>query len=148
MKDEKSYLNIRDFSRTIINAALSFEKIISVAVAFDPTGHAASAWAIISLSLTVSHIKTIRVAQLMRDWKHRWLKVSESSAYLAEVLTRFAYIETKFHRKRARGKDVIRDAIIRTHKAILQYVAEIMVPQNLSSGRRILDSIAAATSDT
>jgi hypothetical protein len=40
----------------IINAALSFNDIISAVAAFDPTQHAASAWAIVSLGLTVCNV--------------------------------------------------------------------------------------------
>jgi hypothetical protein len=45
--------SIRESSRRIINAALSFRDIISAVAASDPTHHAASAWAIVSLGLTV-----------------------------------------------------------------------------------------------
>jgi hypothetical protein len=45
--------NLRSSCQKIINAALSFKDIISSVAAFDPTHHAASAWAIVSLGLTV-----------------------------------------------------------------------------------------------
>jgi hypothetical protein len=48
-------INLRHLSRKIINAALSFKDIMSAVVTFDPTNHAASAWAVVSLALTVSH---------------------------------------------------------------------------------------------
>lgn len=57
---EKQYENfqrkdgkLRESSQKIINAALSFKDIISAVAASDPTHHAASAWAIVSLGLTV-----------------------------------------------------------------------------------------------
>jgi hypothetical protein len=37
----------------ILNSALSFQDVINNAVRFDPTGYASSAWAIVSLGLTV-----------------------------------------------------------------------------------------------
>jgi hypothetical protein len=43
----------RESSQKIINAALSFKDIIGAVAASDPTQHAASAWAIVSLGLTV-----------------------------------------------------------------------------------------------
>lgn len=49
-------IDLRKVSRNIIDAALSFKEIISAVVSFDPTGHAASAWAVVSLGLTVSHV--------------------------------------------------------------------------------------------
>jgi hypothetical protein len=58
---EKQYENfqqradgrLRDSSHKVINAALSFKDIIGAVAASDPTHHAASAWAIVSLGLTV-----------------------------------------------------------------------------------------------
>ena len=47
---------IRTCSRNILNAALSFKDIVGAAATFDPTQHAASAWAIVSLGLTVCYI--------------------------------------------------------------------------------------------
>jgi hypothetical protein len=47
---------LRTSSRKIINAALSFKDIISAVATFDPTQHAASAWAVVSLGLTVCYI--------------------------------------------------------------------------------------------
>jgi len=52
-------INLRKQSERIINAALSFKEIISTVANFDPTHHAASAWAVISLGLTVSHCEKI-----------------------------------------------------------------------------------------
>lgn len=46
-------VNIRKVSQRIIDATLSFKEVISAGVACDPAGHAASAWAILSLGLTV-----------------------------------------------------------------------------------------------
>jgi hypothetical protein len=50
-------IDLRQLSWKIINAALVFKEIIGVGAACDPTGHAASAWTIVSLGLTVSHEK-------------------------------------------------------------------------------------------
>lgn len=60
---------IRTSSRKIINAALSFNDIIRAVAAFDPTQHAASAWTIVSLGLTVSntHQQIIKVPDLLSD---------------------------------------------------------------------------------
>lgn len=50
-------IDMRKLSHKIINAAFTFKEIISSIVAFDPTHHAASAWAVVSLGLTVSRYK-------------------------------------------------------------------------------------------
>lgn len=49
----KEDINIRNTAHKILDATLSFKDIISAIAAFDPTNHASSAWAIVSLGLTV-----------------------------------------------------------------------------------------------
>lgn len=49
----KEDINIRDTAHRILDATLSFKDIISAIAAFDPTNHASSVWAIVSLGLTV-----------------------------------------------------------------------------------------------
>ena len=49
----KEDINIRDIAHRILDATLSFKDIISAIAVFDPTSHASSAWAIVSLGLTV-----------------------------------------------------------------------------------------------
>lgn len=49
----KEEINIRDTAHKILDATLSFKDIISAIAAFDPTNHASSAWAIVSLGLAV-----------------------------------------------------------------------------------------------
>jgi hypothetical protein len=44
---------IRATAHKILNSALSFKDVVSNAAKFDPTGYASSAWAIVSLGLTV-----------------------------------------------------------------------------------------------
>lgn len=49
----KEEINIRDIAHRILDDTLSFKDIISAIAAFDPTNHASSAWAVVSLGLTV-----------------------------------------------------------------------------------------------
>lgn len=58
-------IDIRRVSRKILDAALSFKDVITAVVAFDPTHHAASAWAVVSLGLTVSHVTIIQSGRLI-----------------------------------------------------------------------------------
>ncbi|KAB8238710.1 WD40-repeat-containing domain protein [Aspergillus alliaceus] len=138
---EKQYQNhqqradkrLRESFQKIINAALSFKDIVDAVVAFDPTYHAASAWAIVSLGLTVAQ-------------NHHDLQVAlfESSEYLADVLAQCAYIEDQFYingdggRKRDLG-----NAMIRLYRAILHYTAQIRTAQDPSTGRKLLDCVTA-----
>ena len=45
----------RGIAKEIFNAAYSFKDVIGAGVGLDPTQHAASAWAVVSLALNVSH---------------------------------------------------------------------------------------------
>lgn len=49
----KEDIKLRDVGQRILDATLSFKDIISKVAVFDPTGHALSAWGIVSLGLTV-----------------------------------------------------------------------------------------------
>lgn len=50
---DKGKSRIKEPAQKIIKAVLSFQDLIQAAVAFDPTGHATSVWAVVSLGLTV-----------------------------------------------------------------------------------------------
>lgn len=46
-------INLRDCAERILGAAMKASNIISTAVSFDPTGHASSAWMVISFGMSV-----------------------------------------------------------------------------------------------
>jgi hypothetical protein len=52
-KEDQNKNGIRATAYRILNSALSFQDVVSNVVRFDPTGYASSAWAIVSLGLTV-----------------------------------------------------------------------------------------------
>ncbi|KAE8362697.1 WD40 repeat-like protein [Aspergillus caelatus] len=128
------YIDLRKLSRNIIDAALSFKDIIGAVVAYDPTHHAASAWAVVSLGLTMAKNRLE-----LRD------ALFGSSEYLADVLTRCAYVEKKIYRNNSKERAEIGRAIIGVYKRILQYAAEVLTTQEYSTGRRIQDSVTAIT---
>lgn len=47
-------IDIGDYAEKILGAALKASEVISFAVSFDPTGHASSAWTVISFGMNVS----------------------------------------------------------------------------------------------
>jgi hypothetical protein len=55
-KEDPRKDNTRETARKILNCVLSFQDVVNNAVKFDPTGYASSAWAIVSLGLTVGHL--------------------------------------------------------------------------------------------
>ncbi|PYI20500.1 YVTN repeat-like/Quino protein amine dehydrogenase, partial [Aspergillus violaceofuscus CBS 115571] len=122
----------RKTSRKILDAALSFKDIIGAVAALDPTQHAASVWNIVSLSLT-----------LAKNYSQSRDSLFESSEYLADVLTYSAFVEQNFHEKTKKIFDncLVEDALIRLHKAILCYVAQIRKFQEASVGEKVLNTV-------
>ncbi|KAL3428820.1 hypothetical protein BDV09DRAFT_203834 [Aspergillus tetrazonus] len=133
-KSTREDIDIRELSRKIINAALSFKDIVNTAVSFDPTHYAASAWAVISLGLSMT--------QNQLDLQDALFKSSE---FLADVLSRCAYIENNFYRDNTTAKSEIERAIIEIYKEILRYAAELLALQNASVRQRIVNSITPIT---
>ncbi|KAL4862351.1 hypothetical protein BDV12DRAFT_203139 [Aspergillus spectabilis] len=132
---QKANGKFRASCQKIINAALSFKDIISAVAAFDPTQHAASAWTIVSLGLTVT-----KNYSDLRD------ALFESSEYLADVLAQCAFIEKNFYLNSNVGvKDDLGNAMVRLYRAILYYTAQIRKAQDPSMGRKLLDCVTAIT---
>ncbi|KAI9036194.1 WD40 repeat-like protein [Aspergillus affinis] len=127
-------IDFRKVSRKILNAALSFKDVITAVVAFDPTHHAASAWAVVSLGLTIAQNRLD-----LRD------ALFESSEYLADTITRCTYIEQRFYRNSSKEKIEIGRATIRVYTAILRYAAELLATQQPSIGKRVLISVIPLT---
>ncbi|KAL4980453.1 hypothetical protein BDW66DRAFT_147394 [Aspergillus desertorum] len=123
-------IDFQKVSRKILNAALSFKDIVSTVVFFDHTHHAASAWAVVSLGLSMTQNRLD-----LRD------ALFESSEFLAGVLSGCAYIENNCHQNNTAGKSEIERVTIEFYKAILRNAAELLAVQNASVGRRILDSL-------
>ncbi|KAL4862580.1 hypothetical protein BDV12DRAFT_41942 [Aspergillus spectabilis] len=126
---------LRECSQRIINAALSFQDVISAVAASDHNHYAASAWAIVSLGLTI--------AQKRYDLRSA---LFESSEYLADLLAQCSYIEHKFYIKGNVEKNHDLDnAMIRLYKAILHYTAQIQIAQDPSSGGKPLNCVTTIT---
>ncbi|KAL4977899.1 hypothetical protein BDW66DRAFT_149628 [Aspergillus desertorum] len=122
---------LRKCCEKIINAALSFKDIIGAVAASDPTSHAASAWAVVSLGLTI--------AQNHHDLRSA---LFESSEYLADVLAQCAYIQDKFYvNGNVKIKRDLSNAMIKLYRAVLHYTAVIRIAQGPSAGRKLLDFV-------
>ncbi|KAH3293674.1 hypothetical protein KXV87_007259, partial [Aspergillus fumigatus] len=126
--------DLRKLSRKILIAALSFKDVVNTVVSFDPTHHAASAWAVISLGLSMTQNRLDLQDALF-----------ESSEFLAEVLSGCAYIETTFYQNGPIAKSKIESATVGIYKAILRYAAEVLTAQNAGVGRKILYSVTPIT---
>ncbi|KAH1596333.1 hypothetical protein KXX44_006640 [Aspergillus fumigatus] len=130
---------IQATANKILSSAQSFQDVVSNAVKFDPTGYASSAWAVVSLGLTMAK-------------NHADLREAlfDSSGYLADLLARCAFIEEHFYRGSGPGT-VTRNtenerSILRVYVAILRYSAEVRRAQQFNKGQDIVESITAVTS--
>ncbi|GMG17252.1 unnamed protein product [Aspergillus oryzae] len=125
----------RKYSRNIIDAALSTKDIIGAVATFDPTQHAASAWAIVSLGLTMT-----------KNYRDQRDALFESSDYLADVLAQCAFVEQNFYREgRSGNQQDLGNILIRLYRAILYYIAEVQQTQSASKGKKLRDCVSAIT---
>ncbi|KAJ5908983.1 hypothetical protein N7495_001665 [Penicillium taxi] len=128
---QKSDDTIRKSSQKIINAVLSFKDIITAVAALDPTQHAASAWTVVSLGLSMT-----------QNYQNARNALFESSEYLADVLAQSAFIERKFYLDgHPDTRDHVRSVMISLYRSVLHYSAQIRNAQESSMGRILLDSI-------
>ncbi|KAE8132446.1 hypothetical protein BDV38DRAFT_275126 [Aspergillus pseudotamarii] len=136
-KKEGGKHGIRATAEKILDSVLSFQDIVSNIAKFDPTGYASSAWAIVSLGLTMAKNHADRKGALF-----------DSAGYLADLLSRCAFIEEQFYGDRNPvivniGKE---RSIVRVYVAILRYSAEVRRVQQSNKGKDIAESITAITS--
>ncbi|KAL2825731.1 hypothetical protein BDW59DRAFT_161407 [Aspergillus cavernicola] len=129
--------DVRATAHKILDCALSFQDVVDNAVKFDPTGYASSAWAIVSLGLTMAKNHAD-----LRD------ALIDSSGYLADLLACCAFIEDQFYRGvEAPITNVEKKrSIVRVYVAMLQYSAEVRRAQQFGKGKDIVESITAGTS--
>ncbi|GKZ38615.1 hypothetical protein AbraIFM66950_010924 [Aspergillus brasiliensis] len=125
---------LRDAASKILAATLSCKEIISAIVVFDPTGHASSAWTVVSLGLTMT--------QNYRDQQMAWF---QSSAILTDTLARYAVVEKLYRDESSELNDKIEDAILRVYIAVIKYAAEAMTIYRSSIGKRLVHSVVALT---
>ncbi|GLA12591.1 hypothetical protein AnigIFM62618_008538 [Aspergillus niger] len=128
----KSDTRISEGARAILNAALALQSNISALVASDPTGHASSAWAVISLGLTIT--------QNYREQQDVWL---QSSGFLSDTISRASLIEARFYQDAgSETKEAMKDALVQTYLNILRYSAEVMRIYGSGTSKKILKTIS------
>ncbi|OJJ29741.1 hypothetical protein ASPWEDRAFT_32979 [Aspergillus wentii DTO 134E9] len=132
LKRENS-TQVRKHAGTILNAAFILQDSISKVVGCDPTGHASTAWAVVSLGLMMT--------QNYRDQQDAWF---QSSAFLSDVLSRNTLIEIHYYRNdNPATKDGIKNALVQLYLSILRYSAEVMKIHQSNTGKLLLKSIFA-----
>ncbi|KAL4968453.1 uncharacterized protein BDV14DRAFT_196758 [Aspergillus stella-maris] len=129
-------INVRDVAGKILNSAIHCSEIIKGVAALDPSGHAASAWGIVSFGLMMT-----------KNNMEQKEAVFESSGFLAEILARYTVLD---HHCRIQGlpsSDGLDSAIVQVYKALLEYSAEVERQQSAGKLDRMMNSIFSV-SDT
>ncbi|KAL3431437.1 hypothetical protein BDV09DRAFT_150739 [Aspergillus tetrazonus] len=104
---------IKEPAQRIVRAVLNFQDSIQKALAIDPTGHATSVWAIVSLGLTVT--------QNYRTQKEALL---ESCAFLTNIITRYNFVEDEY-RKNPTTDEHVETALVQVYVAVLTFAARV-----------------------
>ena len=125
-------VNIRDQAKNVLTSILRFKKLIDTGVAFDPTGHASSAWAILSLGL-----------QMTQNNIDRLQSVFDTSEVLTDTLARYAFIEAHYRDREFDDSIQLERTVIDVYVAILEYCAEIVHQSQLKVPGRALQSLSA-----
>ena len=133
-RNGKDDINVRDEAKKILSAALAFKSLIGSAVAFDPTGHASTAWTVVLFGL-----------QLVQNDQDRIETLFKSSAFLANLLARYANIETHYLDQSIKDVDRLEMAIIDVYVAILEYSVAVKTSSDQKAFKRTVVAVQALT---
>lgn len=115
--------DIRAASEKIFGYASKAKDVVSTAVSFDPTGHASSAWTIVSFGMSIVQNSLDR-----RD------AVFASSEFLTEHLTYFALIDANYRDKDVGTDSNVDQALVRVYSAMLSFTAEVRKARDENGG--------------
>ena len=101
-------------------------------MAFDPSGYASKAWAIVAFSLS-----------LAQNDQDRTEKILESSAFLSSLLARYSSIEAQYLSRSLKDSSNLRQAIIEVNVATLEYAAEVNAAKQAHVAKRTLQAFQA-----
>lgn len=134
-KREGGTFHFRDSAKKVIVFTLQTQELIKGAAGFDPTGHAAAAWSVVSFGLTVSQSNWYIYdytpgnmadgLQLIKNDIDRRDAVMESSEFLAWALSYHAIIDSNYRSQNGKSNQGLENALVDVYVAILQYTAEV-----------------------
>ncbi|KAL3252711.1 hypothetical protein ABHI18_009940 [Aspergillus niger] len=133
-KHDGGEIKVREIAQNILASALNAQQIITAIVGFDPSGHASSAWTIVSLGLTMVQRGIAR-----RD------AILEASEYLAEQLAFFSFLDSDRRYTNAAGDKQLESALVGVYTAILEYTAEVKKIHHESGFARIGSTLIPLT---
>ncbi|CAG8929162.1 unnamed protein product [Penicillium salamii] len=127
-------INLRDCAENILGAAMKFSGLISTAVSFDPTGHASSAWMVISFGMSIVQNRLDR-----RD------AIFAASQYLAETLSYYALIDENYRNQDVGSDHNLDETLLRVYVAILDFTVEVKKGNEENEAKRTFQSVMALT---
>lgn len=128
----KDEINVRDEAKKLLSGTLDVKSIIDSAVRSEPTGYASIAWTIVSFGL-----------QLAQNEQDRLDKLFESSAFLANLLARYATIEAHYLDQDIKTRDRLENAIIDVYVAILEYAGAVRSTREQNALKRSIVAFQA-----
>ncbi|GAA85197.1 hypothetical protein AKAW_03311 [Aspergillus luchuensis IFO 4308] len=127
-------IKVREIAQNILASALNAQQIITAVASFDPSGHASSAWTIVSLGLTM----------VQRDIARRDV-IIEASEYLAEQLAYFTVLDSDRRYTKASVDKQLDGALVGVYTAILEYTVEVRKAYHESGFARIGSTLIPLT---
>ncbi|KAL4963600.1 uncharacterized protein BDV14DRAFT_201791 [Aspergillus stella-maris] len=130
LKDNSS--SVRRATKAILDAAFSAKEIIAGITAVDPTGHASSAWAVVSLGL--------KIAQNDRELQDALFDACE---FLTGILARYTVVDSLVRQAHVDTVEIMEQRIVRLYAQILRYVIEMSHVKKSSAAERIWAGVSA-----
>ncbi|OJI81520.1 hypothetical protein ASPTUDRAFT_58772 [Aspergillus tubingensis CBS 134.48] len=131
-KRDGGHINVRDSAKNIILHALQAQDLVTKLVSFDPTGHASSAWSVVSIGLSI----------IKNDIERRD-EILHAAEYLAGILSYYAIVDNHYRERKVESDRELEDALVEVYIAVLQYAAEVKKAEQESNAARMLKSITA-----
>ncbi|RAK96066.1 uncharacterized protein BO80DRAFT_468932 [Aspergillus ibericus CBS 121593] len=133
-KRDGGQMKVREIAGNMLTWALRAQDAVKAVVAFDPSGHASSAWTVVSLGLTMINNDIER-----RD------AIFQASEYLAGKLAYFSIMDTEYRYQGIKDFKGLEDALVGAYTAILEYSAEVKKRYHESTAARIGNALISLT---
>ncbi|KAH8429200.1 uncharacterized protein LDX57_006869 [Aspergillus melleus] len=130
-KAKEDTSRVRRAAKGILDTACSMQSVVGSIAAADPSGHAASAWAVVSLGLTMTqNDRTLQDA------------LFEASEFLTDILARYTLVEKLLHKSHKDARIRLGQSVIRLYVNIMRYALEMTRVREMGVGKRIWISLS------
>ncbi|KAL3260405.1 hypothetical protein ABHI18_004610 [Aspergillus niger] len=131
-KRDGGHINVRDSAKNIILHALQTQDIVTKLAAFDPTGHASTAWSVVSIGLS-----------MIKNDIERRDDIFHAAEYLAGILSYYVIVDDQYRERKVESDRGLEDSLVGVYTAVLQYAAEVKRAEQQSEAARVRESIRA-----